>query len=88
MRQDRLEKAAIPIHRRSNNTSAPPETMMVEEKIVGPGGTTPIDPLMMVAMGRRKTGMKKAIIQSPANLKKGHSLRNSVSGASNKSLAT
>ena len=43
-------KAAIPFHKRNNNTSVPPKTLMEEEKIVEPGGMIPTYPLGMVAM--------------------------------------
>ena len=43
-------KAAIPFHRRSSNTSAPPKTLTEEEKIDGPRGMIPTYPPKMVAM--------------------------------------
>ena len=81
-------KATITFHRRNNNTSEPLETLRVEKKIAGPRGTTPTDPLVMATMGRSKIGATKAIIQSLANLKKGHNLGNNVLRASNKSSTT
>ena len=37
-------KSALPFHRRNNNTSAPPETLTEEEKIVRLGGMIPTYP--------------------------------------------
>ena len=41
MRHNKPMKAAIPFHKRNSNTSAPPETLKGEEKIVELGGMFP-----------------------------------------------
>ena len=44
MMNNRTMEAAIPYHGRNNNTSAPLEMMMEEEKIAGPEGMIPTYP--------------------------------------------
>ena len=56
-------KAAIPFHKRSSNTSVPPETWTEEEKITGPGGMIPTYPPEMVAMRGCLTRMTKMMSQ-------------------------
>ena len=51
-------EAAIPHHRRNNNTLAPLETMTEEEKIVGPEGMIPTYPSRMI---KTKERLKKTM---------------------------
>ena len=62
-------EAITPLHGMNNNTSAPPETLAEEEKIVRLRSMTLADLLVTATTGRRRAGTTKATIQSPANLK-------------------
>ena len=83
-----LVKATTPFHRMNINTSTPPKTLTGEEKIAKPGSMTSTDPLVTATKGRSRAGTTKGTIQSPANLKGEHNLRNNASKASSKSSAT
>ena len=81
-------KAAIPFHRRNNNTSTPPETLTEEEKIAGPGGMIPTYPSKMVAMRGGLEGTTEVMSQPLISRGRGNNLGSSGSRTSNKSLAT
>ena len=81
-------KVAIPFHRRSSNTSTPPETLTEEEKIIGPGSMIPTYPLEMVAMRGCLAGTTEVMSQPLINRGRGSNLGSNGSKTSNKSSTT
>ena len=81
-------EAAIPYHRRSNNTLAPPEMMKEEEKIAGPEGMIPTYPPEMIETKERLTGTMEVKSRPLIRGEKRKDLGSSGSRISNKSLAT
>ena len=73
-------EAAIPYHRRSNNTLAPPETMKEEEKIAGPEGMIPTYPPEMIETKERLTGLMEVKIRPLIRGEKGKILGAAVPG--------
>ena len=53
---NRTTEAATPYHKRSNNTSTPPETITEEEKIIEPEGRIPTYPSETIETKERLTG--------------------------------
>ena len=81
-------KAAIPFHRRNNNTSVPPEMLTEEEKIVGLGAMIPTYPPEMVAMRGCLAGKTEVMSQPLISGGRGNNLGSSGSRTSNKSSTT
>ena len=81
-------EAAIPYHRRSNNTLAPPETMTKEDKIAGLEGMIPTYPPEMIETKERLIGTMEVKSRLLIRGEKRKDLGSSGSRISNKSLAT
>ena len=80
-------KAAIPLHRRNNNTSAPPEMLTEEEKIVGLGSMIPTYLPEMVAMRGCLAETTEVMSQPLISKERGNNLGSNGSRTFNKSSA-
>ena len=81
-------EVAIPYHKRSNSTSAPPETMTEEEKIVGLEGMILMYPPEIIETKERLTGTMEVQSLPLIRVEKRNDLGSSGSRISNKILAT